>query len=311
MTEEIRPDQVSKVESFLRQLQNDICNALADLDTQYFVEDAWQREGHLQGEGDSRVLAQGSVFERAGVNFSLVSGAELPRAATQQRPELAGRGFKAMGVSVVIHPDNPYVPTSHMNVRFLIAEKAGQKPVWWFGGGFDLTPYYGFDEDCVHWHRTAAEACRPFGEELYQDLKKRCDSYFFLPHRDEPRGIGGLFFDDWNQAGFEQSFGLTRSVGEHFLQAYLPIVDRRKDMPFSDRQKDFQSYRRARYVEFNLVYDRGTLFGLQSGGRTESILMSMPPVAQWRYRWSPQPGSEEARLYTDYLRPRQWWSEDV
>jgi coproporphyrinogen III oxidase len=246
------------------------------------------------------------VFEKAGINFSHVFGEALPASATAQRPELAGRGFQAMGVSLVIHPRNPYVPTSHANVRFFIAEKAGADPVWWFGGGFDLTPYYGFEEDARHWHRVASDACRPFGDEVYPRFKRWCDEYFHLRHRDEPRGVGGLFFDDLNEWGFERCFAFMRSVGDHYLPAYTPIVARRRDQAYGARERDFQAYRRGRYVEFNLVYDRGTLFGLQSGGRTESILMSLPPVVRWRYDWRPEPGTPEARLYTDFLRPREW-----
>jgi coproporphyrinogen III oxidase len=233
----------------------------------------------------------------------------MPASATAQRPELAGRRFEAMGVSLVIHPHNPMLPTSHANVRFFIAEKDGEAPIWWFGGGFDLTPYYGFDEDCISWHQTAADLCQPFGDTLYPKYKKWCDEYFFLKHRNETRGIGGLFFDDLNELGFEQSFAFTQAVGEGFLQAYLPIVERRKGMPFTQQQRDFQLYRRGRYVEFNLVYDRGTLFGLQSGGRTESILMSLPPLVKWRYNWQPEPGSAEERLYQRYLKPQDWLSK--
>jgi coproporphyrinogen III oxidase len=248
----------------------------------------------------------GSVFEKGGVNFSHVHGTQLPPSATAARPELAGRSFEAMGVSLVIHPENPYVPTSHANVRFFIAEKEGEEPVWWFGGGYDLTPYYGNEEDCRHWHQTARAACQPFGPEIYPRFKQWCDEYFFLKHRNEPRGVGGLFFDDYNQAGFEQSFALTRSVGDSYIDAYLPIVRRRKHVPWGQRERQFQLYRRGRYVEFNLVYDRGTLFGLQTGGRTESILMSLPPLVRWEYDWQPEPGSAEAELYQFYLQPRQW-----
>jgi coproporphyrinogen III oxidase len=296
---------ISLVETCLRGLQDRICAALEEVDgVAKFQRDAWTRaEG---GGGESRVLADGAVFERGGVNFSDVSGAKLPPSATAQRPELAGRGFRAMGVSLVLHPRNPYAPTSHCNVRFLLAEAPGQEPVWWFGGGFDLTPYYGFEEDVRHWHRVARDACAPFGEDVYPKLKQWCDDYFFLKHRNEPRGVGGLFFDDWREGGFEQSFGLMRSVGDAFLAAYLPIVQRRKDQPYGERERDWQLYRRGRYVEFNLVWDRGTLFGLQSGGRIESILMSMPPLAAWRYDHRPEPGSAEARLYTDFLVRKDW-----
>jgi coproporphyrinogen III oxidase len=255
------------------------------------------------------VLSEEAVFEQAGVGFSHVHGPGLPPSATAQRPELAGRSFEALGVSLVFHPRNPYVPTTHMNVRFFLAEKPEAEPVWWFGGGFDLTPYYGFEEDAVHWHRTAQAACEPFGAEVYPRFKTWCDEYFYLKHRGEPRGIGGIFFDDLNERGFEESFALQRSVGDHLLPAYLPILRRRKDTPYGERERDFQLYRRGRYVEFNLVWDRGTLFGLQSGGRTESILMSLPPLVRWRYNWNPEPGSPEARLYEEFLRPRDWTEE--
>jgi coproporphyrinogen III oxidase len=297
------------VKAYLQQLQTSICSALEGEDGQAaFFRDAWEREPgeHLSGGGVSAVLTGGAVFEQAGVNFSHVIGNALPASATAHRPELAGRSFEAMGVSLVIHPNNPYVPTSHANVRFFIAEKADAEPVWWFGGGFDLTPYYGNDEDCVHWHRTAKAACEPFGEDVHPRFKQWCDDYFYLKHRQEPRGIGGLFFDDLNEWGFEKSFAFMRSVGDHYAPAYLPIVQRRKAAEFGERQRDFQLYRRGRYVEFNLVYDRGTLFGLQSGGRTESILMSMPPLVKWRYNWRPEAGSEEAELYDKYLKPKDW-----
>ena len=299
-----QPD-IAAIKTYLLGLQARIC---AEIETEdgsaRFAEDAWERpEG---GGGRSRVLANGAVFEQAGVNFSHVTGASMPASATAHRPELAGRGFEALGVSLVIHPRNPYVPTSHANVRFFIAEKAGAAPIWWFGGGFDLTPYYGFEEDAVHWHRTARAACEPFGEDVYPRYKKWCDEYFFLRHRNEPRGIGGLFFDDLNEGGFDRCFAFMRSVGDHYLAAYRPIVARRKAAPYGERERDFQLYRRGRYVEFNLIYDRGTLFGLQSGGRTESILMSLPPLVKWRYNWRPEPGTEEARLYSDFLHPRDW-----
>ncbi|HDP89857.1 MAG TPA: oxygen-dependent coproporphyrinogen oxidase [Thioalkalivibrio sp.] len=299
-----QPD-TDAVKHYLLALQDAICTDLAIEDGRAsFHEDAWDREGG--GGGRTRVLTDGAVFEQAGVNFSHVFGDNLPASATAHRPELAGRRFQAMGVSLVIHPHNPFVPTSHANVRFFIAEKEGADPIWWFGGGFDLTPYYGFDEDCAHWHRTARAACEPFGEDVYLRYKQWCDEYFFLKHRNEPRGIGGLFFDDLNEWGFDHSFHFMQSVGDHYLKAYLPIVRRRRDTPFGERERDFQLYRRGRYVEFNLVYDRGTLFGLQSGGRTESILMSLPPLVKWRYDWHPEPGSAEESLYTDYLRPREW-----
>lgn len=306
--EAMTPD-FQAVEHYLRDLQDRICTTLEMIDGQEtFRVDRWQRpEGdRLGGGGDSRVLEGGAVFERGGVNFSSVTGRSLPPSATAVRPELAGRAFRALGVSLVMHPRNPYAPTAHANVRFFVAEKPDEPAVWWFGGGFDLTPYYGFDEDCAHWHRQAQAACRPFGEDHYARYKAWCDEYFYLKHRDEPRGIGGLFFDDLCEPDFEQSFAFMRSVGDHFLPAYTPIVERRRDMPYGERERDFQCYRRGRYVEFNLVFDRGTLFGLQSGGRTESILMSMPPEVRWRYDWQPEPGSDEARLYSDYLRPRDW-----
>jgi coproporphyrinogen III oxidase len=293
------------VKEYLLGLQDTICQALAEEDGgQGFVEDSWEREAG--GGGRSRVLENGQVFEKAGINFSHVHGPGLPASATAHRPELAGRSFQAMGVSLVIHPHNPYVPTSHANVRFFIAEKEGAEPVWWFGGGFDLTPYYGFDEDVIHWHQTAKQACEPFGAEIYARYKKWCDEYFYLKHRDEPRGVGGLFFDDLNDWGFDRSFAFMQSVGDHYIPAYRPIVARRKATPYGEREREFQLYRRGRYVEFNLVYDRGTLFGLQTGGRTESILMSLPPLVSWRYDWQPQPGSPEAELYERYLQPKEW-----
>jgi len=299
-----QPD-ISAVRRYLLELQDRICSELATEDgTEHFREDSWERpEG---GGGRTRVLTEGTVFEQAGVNFSHVSGAKLPPSATAHRPELAGRSFQAMGVSLVIHPRNPYVPTSHMNVRFFVAEKEGADPVWWFGGGFDLTPYYPFEEDCLHWHRTANEACGPYGSDYYARFKKWCDEYFYLKHRGETRGVGGLFFDDFGERGFEHSFGFMRSVGDHYLPAYLPIVQNRRDTLYGERERDFQLYRRGRYVEFNLVYDRGTLFGLQSGGRTESILMSLPPLVKWRYNWRPAGGPPEARLYEEFLKPREW-----
>ena len=299
---------IAAVKTYLLALQDDICSQLAVEDGgASFMEDAWDRPGG--GGGRTRVISNGTVFEQGGVNFSHVFGDKLPPSATAQRPELAGRSFQALGVSLVIHPHNPLVPTSHANVRFFVAEKAGEEPVWWFGGGFDLTPYYGFEEDCVDWHRTAKAACDPFGEDVYDRYKQWCDEYFFLKHRNEPRGIGGLFFDDLNEWGFEKTFAFMRSVGDSYINAYRPIVTKRKGLAFTETQRDFQLYRRGRYVEFNLVYDRGTLFGLQSGGRTESILMSLPPLVKWRYAWQPEAGSEEARLYTDFLRHRDWLAE--
>ncbi|MBU1190889.1 MAG: oxygen-dependent coproporphyrinogen oxidase [Gammaproteobacteria bacterium] len=296
------------VENYLLELQDRICTALTYLDGTPFREDAWTREEG--GGGRSRVLENGTLFEKAGINFSKVFGANLPASATAHRPELAGRDFEAMGVSLVIHPRNPYIPTSHANVRFFIARKPDADPVWWFGGGFDLTPYYGFEEDAVHWHKTAQAACAPFGDDVYPRYKKWCDDYFVIKHRNEPRGIGGLFFDDLNAGGFEHSFAFMRSVGDHYLPAYIPIVERRRPLPYGDRERDFQLYRRGRYVEFNLVYDRGTLFGLQSGGRTESILMSLPPHVTWRYDWHPEPTTPEARLYDVFLKPRDWLAEN-
>ena len=300
------PD-VAAVSDYLLDLQNHICRALEELDGEKsFIQDSWTREAG--GGGRSRVLEEGAVFEKAGINFSHVHGGQLPASATAHRPELAGRSFQALGVSLVIHPRNPYIPTSHANVRFFIAAKEGAEPVWWFGGGFDLTPYYGFEEDAVHWHKTARQACQPFGEHIYPRFKKWCDEYFFLKHRGEPRGIGGLFFDDFNELGFEDSFAFMRSVGDHYVPAYVPIVEKRKNHPYGDGERDFQLYRRGRYVEFNLVYDRGTLFGLQTGGRTESILMSLPPIVKWRYDWRPQAGTAESELYERYLKPRDWLS---
>ncbi|MBD3645487.1 MAG: oxygen-dependent coproporphyrinogen oxidase [Alcanivorax sp.] len=293
------------VKDYLLGLQDHICEELAKEDgSATFREDSWDRE--QGGGGRSRVLENGAVIEKGGVNFSHVFGNQLPPSATAARPELAGRSFQAMGVSLVIHPKNPYVPTSHANVRFFVAEKEGEDPVWWFGGGFDLTPFYGFEEDVVHWHQTAKEACDPFGEEIYPEFKSWCDDYFYIKHRDEPRGVGGLFFDDLNRFDFDTSFALMRSVGDAYIQAYRPIVARRKDHEYGDRERQFQLYRRGRYVEFNLVYDRGTIFGLQSGGRTESILMSLPPLVRWDYDWHPQPDSAEIELYQKFLIHREW-----
>ncbi|MBB3191423.1 oxygen-dependent coproporphyrinogen oxidase [Halomonas cerina] len=296
------------VKTYLLDLQDRLCEALAAEDGRAgFREDTWQRE--QGGGGRSRVIEEGAIFEKGGVNFSHVYGATLPPSATAARPELVGRGFHAVGVSWVMHPHNPHVPTSHGNVRFLIAEKAGEPPVWWFGGGYDLTPFYPVHEDVQHWHRVARDACAPFGDNVYPRYKAWCDDYFYLKHRDETRGVGGLFFDDLNEGGFARCFAFQQAVGDSFLDAYLPIVRRRRDTPYGERERDFQLYRRGRYVEFNLVWDRGTLFGLQSGGRTESILMSMPPLARWTYDWQPEPGSPEARLYDHYLRPRDWLGE--
>jgi coproporphyrinogen III oxidase len=293
------------VKNYLLGLQDSIAQAVEAADGKAgFIEDQWDREEG--GGGRSRVLSDGAVFEQAGINFSHVYGANLPPAATAQRPELVGRSFQAMGVSLVLHPHSPYIPTTHMNVRLFVAEKEGETPVWWFGGGFDLTPYYPFEEDVVEWHETARKACEPFGEEVYAKYKKWCDEYFYLKHRNETRGVGGLFFDDLNEWGFAKSFAFQQSVGNHFIDAYLPIVERRKNLEYGEREKDFQLYRRGRYVEFNLVYDRGTIFGLQTGGRTESILMSLPPNVRFRYNWQPEAGSEEEKLYEDYLKPREW-----
>ncbi|WP_049723004.1 oxygen-dependent coproporphyrinogen oxidase [Gilvimarinus polysaccharolyticus] len=299
----VGPDK-NAVKQYLLQLQDSICAGLSDIDGGQFVQDEWTRaEG---GGGRSRVLVAGSVIEKGGVNFSHVHGTAMPASATAHRPELAGRSFEAMGVSLVIHPNNPYAPTSHANVRFFIAEKPGEEPVWWFGGGYDLTPYYGFVEDCRHWHQTAHDACAPFGDEVYPRFKDWCDTYFYLKHRNEARGVGGLFFDDLNTPSFAQSFALMQAVGDSYLPAYAPILQRRKDTPFGERERQFQLYRRGRYVEFNLVYDRGTLFGLQTGGRTESILMSLPPLVRWEYDWQPEPNSAEARLLEDFLPARDW-----
>jgi coproporphyrinogen III oxidase len=295
--------QTESVAKWLLALQERICEAFSSFESgRGFHEDAWQRpEG---GGGRSRVLADGALFERVGVNYSRVSGDALPQAASARRPEIAGSSFEALGVSLVAHPLNPYIPTSHFNVRFFQART--DQPVWWFGGGYDLTPYYAFEEDVRHWHRTAALACAPFGSEVYPRYKAWCDEYFYLRHRGEARGVGGLFFDDLNEWGFQRCFEFVQAVGDSYLTAYCPILEARRAQPYGEREREFQLYRRGRYVEFNLIYDRGTLFGLQSGGRTESILMSMPPRADWRYDWAPVPGSPEARLYTDFLPPRDW-----
>jgi coproporphyrinogen III oxidase len=303
-----------QVEDYLLGLQDTICKELEKVDGKaVFAEDAWSRDENagqdpgpvLGGGGRTRVLNHGGIFEQAGVNFSHVTGASLPPSATAARPELSGRSFVALGVSLVMHPLNPHVPTSHANVRFFLAKKPGEEPVWWFGGGYDLTPYYPVREDIVSWHQAARSACEPFGADVYPRYKAWCDRYFYLKHREEARGVGGLFFDDLNEGGFEHCFGFLKAIGDSYLAAYLPIVKRRKDQPWTERQRQFQLYRRGRYVEFNLVYDRGTLFGLQSGGRTESILMSLPPMVAWRYNWKPEPGSQEAVLY-DCLAPRDW-----
>jgi coproporphyrinogen III oxidase len=295
------------VRGWLVGLQESIVARLQSIDGASFRRDEWTRpEG---GGGISRLIEDGNVFERGGVNFSDVRGDRLPPSATASRPELSGRAWQAMGVSLVLHPRNPYAPTSHMNVRLFAASRRDAEPVWWFGGGMDLTPYYGFEEDAVHFHRTCRDALSPFGAELHAKYKRWCDDYFYLRHRREPRGVGGIFFDDLSEGGFDRCFALARGVGERFLDAYVPILERRKDLPFGERERDFQCYRRGRYVEFNLVWDRGTLFGLQSNGRTEAILMSLPPRVTWRYDWKPEPGSPEERLYTDFLVPRDWAAE--
>jgi len=298
-------ENITRVNDYLTSLQESISSSVMrhDPDAQ-LTEDTWHREDG--GGGRSRVYTGGSVFEQAGVNYSHVFGDKLPPSATANRPELAGRGFQAMGVSLVFHPLNPYVPTTHCNVRFFIAEKTDEEPVWWFGGGYDLTPYYANMQDCINWHQCAKNACDPYGADLYPKFKTWCDEYFYLKHRKEPRGIGGLFFDDYNEQDFEHSFDFTKSVGDSFLNAYEPILTQRKDTPYGERERQFQLYRRGRYVEFNLVFDRGTLFGLQSGGRVESILMSMPPQVRWQYNWQPEAGSAEAELYDEYLVSRDW-----
>jgi len=297
---------IDQIKKYLLSLQADICTQLEQVDGQAtFIKDEWEKPNGA-GNGLTRVLTKGSAFEQAGVNFSIVHGDNMPVSATALRPELAGRSFTALGVSLVIHPNNPYAPTSHANVRFFVAEKDGEDPIWWFGGGYDLTPYYGFDEDAVFWHQTAKTACDPFGEEVYPKYKKWCDDYFYMKHRDEQRGIGGLFFDDLNEGGFDQCFAFVRSVGDSYIKAYRSIIEKRKDMPFTDHERQFQLYRRGRYVEFNLVYDRGTLFGLQTGGRTESILMSLPPLVRWEYQYEPEPNSPEAQLYEKFLKPQDW-----
>jgi coproporphyrinogen III oxidase len=296
------------VKRYLSGLQDRITAAVEKIDTVKFRRDAWDRpEG---GGGESRILSEGAAFERAGVSIAHVFGGKMPPSATNLRPEITGAPFEAMGLSLVFHPRNPHAPTTHCNVRFLAARPEEGPAVWWFGGGFDLTPYYPYDEDVRHWHRTARDACQPFGSGMYENYKAWCDRYFFLPHRNETRGVGGLFFDDLNAGGFERSFAFLRSVGDHFLPAFMPIMERRKDQPYGARERQFQLYRRGRYVEFNLVYDRGTLFGLQSGGRTESILMSMPPLVRWEYDWRAEPGSAEARL-SDFLRPRDYLAEEA
>ena len=299
---------IEQVEKYLLNLQNDICEEFGGLDTKSsFDKDVWEREDG-RGSGITRVITNGSLFEKGGVNFSIISGDKMPKSATELRPELAGRKYTALGISLVLHPENPFIPTTHANVRFFIAENEEEEPLWWFGGGFDLTPYYGFEEDAIHWHKIANKACEPFGEKVYEKYKKWCDDYFYLSHRDEQRGIGGLFFDDLNEGGFDSCFEFMKSIGNHFVEAYKPIVLKRQETPYNEKQKDFQLFRRGRYVEFNLVQDRGTLFGLQSGGRTESILMSLPPKVKWIYQFNISPNSEEEKLTNYYLKPRDWIS---
>lgn len=299
---------INDIKTYLLSLQDDICMALEKEDGKVkFVEDAWSRE--KLGGGRTRALEDGPVIEKAGVNFSHVTGDALPSAATANRPELAGRNFEALGISLIVHPRNPFAPTCHANFRFFTATKENADPIWWFGGGFDLTPFYGFEEDCQHWHATAKKACDPFGEKVYGEFKKWADDYFFLKHRNEPRGIGGLFFDDLNRWDYETSFNFIKSTGDHFVPAYIPILNKRKNTPYEQKHRDFQLYRRGRYVEFNLIYDRGTLFGLQSNGRTESILISLPPLVAWHYNYKPEKNSAEERLYNYYLKPKDWINE--
>jgi coproporphyrinogen III oxidase len=296
---------IEQVKKYLIDLQQTICSEIELLDGgTVFEQDHWSRDDQ-RGDGISCIISNGNVFEKGGVNFSIIRGDKMPKSASALRPELEGRQYTALGVSLVLHPDNPFIPTAHANVRFFVAEEQGKDPIWWFGGGFDLTPYYGFDEDAVHWHETAKKACIAFGEDVYPKYKKWCDDYFYLTHRNEQRGIGGLFFDDLN-GDFEECFDYMKSVGNHFTEAYIPIAKKRMNTTFSEKEKDFQLYRRGRYVEFNLIYDRGTLFGLQSGGRTESILMSLPPKAQWSYQYKIEVGSEEEKLTSYFLKPRDW-----
>ena len=299
---------IEQVKKYLLNLQNDICEEFGELDSKSnFDKDIWKREDG-RGNGITRVISNGNVFEKGGVNYSIISGDKMPISATALRPELEGRNYTALGLSLVLHPDNPFIPTAHANVRFFIAEEEEKKPIWWFGGGFDLTPYYGFEEDAVHWHRVAKNACKPFGDEIYPKYKKWCDDYFYLSHRNEQRGVGGLFFDDLNEGGFDACFEFMKSVGNHFSKAYAPIVQKRIGTSFTEKQKEFQLYRRGRYVEFNLIQDRGTLFGLQSGGRTESILMSLPPMVKWSYKHTIEPSTEEEKLTKYFLKPRDWIS---
>ena len=297
---------IEQVKKYLLNLQNNLCEEFGKLDSiSNFDTDIWKREDG-RGNGITRVISDGSLFEKGGVNYSIITGDKMPKSATTLRPELEGRKYTALGISLVLHPDNPFIPTTHANVRFFIAEEKGKDPIWWFGGGFDLTPYYGFDEDAIHWHQTAKNACMSFGDKTYQDYKKWCDDYFYLNHRDEQRGIGGLFFDDLNKGGFDQCFEFMKSVGNHFSEAYLPIVKKRMNTSYTDKQKEFQLFRRGRYVEFNLIQDRGTLFGLQSGGRTESILMSLPPSVKWSYQHKIDPNSNEEKLTSYFLKPKDW-----
>ena len=297
---------IEQVKKYLLELQEEICSEIELLDGgSSFEKDQWSRTDK-RGSGITRIISDGNIFEKGGVNFSLIQGDKMPKSATAMRPELEGRKYTALGISLVLHPENPFVPTAHTNVRFFMAEEAGKESIWWFGGGFDLTPYYGFDEDAIHWHETAKKACLPFGEKVYSKYKKWCDDYFYIEHRDEQRGIGGLFFDDLNEDGFDKCFEFMKSVGDHFTEAYLPIVIKRKDTTYGERERNFQLYRRGRYVEFNLIYDRGTLFGLQSKGRTESILMSMPPEVKWTYQFQVEKDSEEEKLYNYYLKPKEW-----
>ena len=297
---------IEQVEKYMLSLQNDICEEFGALDSKSsFDKDVWQRNDG-RGRGVTRAISDGSLFEKGGVNFSIISGEKMPKSATELRPELEGRKYTALGISLVFHPQNPFVPTTHANVRFFIAEEKGKQPLWWFGGGFDLTPFYGFEEDAIHWHTVARNACKPFGKSVYKKYKKWCDDYFYLNHRDEQRGVGGLFFDDLNEEGFDTCFEFMKSVGSHFCEAYKPIVLKRQGMSFTEKQREFQLFRRGRYVEFNLIQDRGTLFGLQSGGRTESILMSLPPLVKWAYQYSIEPNSEEEKLTSYFLKPRNW-----
>ena len=297
---------IDLVKKYLIELQQSICSEVELIEGgAKFAQDSWTRDDK-RGSGLTNILSNGNIFEKGGINYSIITGDKMPKSATALRPELEGRKYTALGVSLVLHPENPFIPTAHANVRFFIAEEQGKNPIWWFGGGFDLTPYYGFDEDAVHWHQTAKKACMPFGEDVYPKYKKWCDDYFYLGHRDEQRGIGGLFFDDFNSGSFDECFDFMKSVGNHFSEAYLPIVRKRMGTPYTGNEKDFQLYRRGRYVEFNLIHDRGTLFGLQSGGRTESILMSLPPTVKWSYQFKAKPDSEEEKLTSYFLKPRNW-----